>query len=76
MMEMEHEEETRENEKEERKTEKGDEEEMNMERQKMTQSTDTRKIGEERRQKIRVCNGTKSCWKKVFRESKLIIDAG
>jgi len=32
MMEMEHEEETRENEKEERKTEKGDEEEMNMER--------------------------------------------
>lgn len=36
--------------------EKGDEEEINMERQKIIQSNETRKAGEYRMQKTRVCN--------------------
>ena len=56
MMEREDEAQTRENKLEEGKKDKYDEEEMNIGRQKMIQSTETRKICEDRMQKIRVCN--------------------
>lgn len=46
----------RENKREDGEKEKGDEEEMNMKRQKMIQSSETRKTGKDRMQKSRICN--------------------
>ena len=68
-MEIEDEEQTRESKREEGKKEKGDEEEMNMGRQNMTQNTDTRKTGEDRRQKYEYVIARNDVGGQVFRES-------